>query len=228
MLYLLVVFLPTLLLGLYASFQVKRTFKRYAEVPVASGVTGAQAAFAVLRDSGLDREVGIERAEGFLSDHYDPRHRVLRLSPEVYDGRTVSAVGVACHEVGHALQHATGYAPLAIRNAIVPTASLGSGLGTVLLMGGLMLNMTGLALVGLVLFSSVVLFQLVNLPVEFNASSRAKAVAANLGIVRGAHEVSGVSAVLSAAAMTYVAATVTAVVNLLYYAWIVLGAGREE
>src|SRR5690606_24541444 len=129
------------------------------------GVTGAQAAFAVLRDSGLDREVGIERAEGFLSDHYDPRHRVLRLSPEVYDGRTVSAVGVACHEVGHALQHATGYAPLAIRNAIVPTASLGSDLGTILLMGGLMLNMTGLALVGLVLFSSVVLFQLVNLPV---------------------------------------------------------------
>lgn len=228
MLYLLAIFLPTLLLGLYASFKVKRTFARYAEMPVASGVSGAEAAYAVLRESGLDREVGIERAEGFLSDHYDPRGRVLRLSPDVYDGRSVSAVGVACHEVGHALQHATGYAPLVLRNAIVPTASIGSGLGSILIMGGLLLNMTGLALVGLVLFSAVVAFQLVNLPVEFNASSRAKAVAANLGIVRGPAEHAGVSAVLSAAAMTYVAATVTAVANLLYYAWVIFAGGQEE
>lgn len=228
MLYLMVVFVPTLLLGLWASFKVKRTFAKYAEVPVTSGMTGAQAAYEVLRAEGLDGQVGIERSEGFLSDHYDPRDRVLRLSPDVYDGRSVSAVGVACHEVGHALQHAHQYAPLVLRNAIVPTANIGSGLGSILITGGLILNMTGLAVVGLLLFSAVVVFQLINLPVEFNASSRAKAVAANLGIVRGAHENAGVAAVLSAAAMTYVAATVTAIVNLLYYAWVILFSGQEE
>lgn len=228
MLYLLIVFLPTLLLGLYASFKVKRTFGKYSEVPVTSGMTGAQAAYAVLRAEGLDGQVGIERSEGFLSDHYDPMHRVLRLSPDVYDGRSVAAVGVACHEVGHALQHAQRYAPLVLRNAIVPTANIGSGFGSLLIVGGLMLNMTGLAMAGLILFSAVVLFQLVNLPVEFNASARARAVAANLGIVRGAQENAGVSAVLSAAAMTYVAATVTAIVNLLYYAWAILFSGQEE
>ncbi|MCC6699137.1 MAG: zinc metallopeptidase [Candidatus Hydrogenedentes bacterium] len=224
MLYLLVIFLPTLLLALYASFKVKRTFAKYAEVPVSSGLTGAEAAMAMLRSAGLDRDVAVEPVEGFLSDHYDPRHRVLRLSPDVYSGRSVAAVGVACHEVGHAIQHATGYVPLVLRNAIVPTASIGSGLGSLLIVGGLALNLTGLATVGLILFSAVVLFQLINLPVEFNASARAKEHAMSLGIVRGTHENSGVAAVLSAAAMTYVAATVTAIVNLLYYAWVVTSA----
>ena len=221
--YLLVVFLPTLLLSLYAQFRVKHAFSKYSKVRAGSGLTGAQAAAEMLRAAGLGGRVTIERAQGFLSDHYDPRHKVLRLSPDVHDSQSLAAMGVACHEAGHAIQDAQGYAPLVLRNAIVPTASLGSGLGYILIIAGLLLQWTGLAMIGLILFAAVVVFQFVNLPVEFNASSRAREMALSSGIIRGESELAAVSSVLGAAALTYVAATVAALINLLYYAWIIFG-----
>lgn len=227
MAYLLLVLLPTLLLGLYAQFKVKHAYNKYSKVPVRSGLTGAEAAYEMLRAAGLEQKVGIERVEGFLSDHYDPSHKVLRLSPDVYDGASLAAVGVACHEAGHAVQDARNYAPLVLRNAIVPTAGIGSNLGFILIIAGLVLQLQGLAMIGLILFGAVVLFQIVNLPVEFNASSRAREMLGQLGIINGPAEASGVSSVLSAAALTYVAATVTAVANLLYYGWLIFG-HRDE
>ena len=225
--YLLLVFLPALLLGLYAQFRVKHAFSKYSKIPVRSGLTGAEAAHEMLRAAGLEQKVGIERVEGFLSDHYDPGHKVLRLSPDVYDNASLAAVGVACHEAGHAVQDASNYAPLVLRNAIVPTAGLGSNLGFILIFAGLILHMQGLAMIGLILFGAVVLFQIVNLPVEFNASNRAREMLGQLGIVSGPAEANGVASVLNAAAMTYVAATVAAVLNLLYYGWLIFGR-RDE
>ena len=221
--YLLVVFLPTLLLSLYAQFRVRHAFSKYSKVRAGSGLTGAEAAAAMLRAAGLDGRVTIERAQGFLSDHYDPRGKVLRLSPDVHDSQSLAAMGVACHEAGHAIQDAHGYVPLVLRNAIVPTASLGSGLGYILIIAGLLLQWTGLAMIGLILFAAVVVFQFVNLPVEFNASSRAREMALSAGIISGESELAAVSSVLGAAALTYVAATAAALINLLYYAWIIFG-----
>jgi uncharacterized protein len=221
--YLLLVFLPTLALSLYAQFKVKLSFSKNSKIKVISGLTGAEAAERMLQASGLQSRVAIERVEGFLSDHYDPGKKVLRLSPEVYETDSLAAVGVACHEAGHAIQDATHYAPLVLRNAIVPTASIGSSLGYILIIVGLFLQWTGLAFIGLILFAAVVVFQFVNLPVEFNASARARQMVSNLGIISGDREAAAVSSVLSAAAMTYVAATVTALVNLLYYGWMILG-----
>ncbi|MCX7019471.1 MAG: zinc metallopeptidase [bacterium] len=223
MMYLILVFLPTLLFSLYAQFKVKSVYGKYSKEPASSGMTGAQAAMTMLRANGLDRKVAIERVDGFLTDHYDPRKKVLRLSSEVYDNSSLAAVGVACHEVGHAIQDAKSYAPLVLRNAVVPTATIGSSLGYILIIAGLFLHMTGLSLVGLILFAAVVVFQIINLPVEFNASARAREMVSNLGIVNGAAEASAVRSVLSAAAMTYVAAAVAALVNLLYYAMMIFG-----
>jgi hypothetical protein len=180
----------------------------------------------MLQDAGLGGRVDIQRVQGFLSDHYDPFKKVLRLSPQVYEGRSLAAVGVACHEAGHAIQHANAYAPLVIRNYIVPTANLGSNLGMILIVIGLLLQMSGLAMLGVLLFGAVVLFQVVNLPVEFNASTRAKQMVSQMGIVSGRQEEAGVAAVLNAAAMTYVAATITAILQLLYFVMIVAG-GRD-
>ena len=177
----LVVTLVGLGLSLWAQAKVKRSFKAFDAVPVRSGMSGAEAAAAVCRTGGAGA-IRIERSRGFLSDHYDPRSRTLRLSPDVYDGRSVSAVAVAAHEAGHAIQHAQSYGPLAIRNGLVPMASVGSQLSVALIFGGFLLSMfmggsfgMTIAVVGLGMFALVVLFQLVNLPVEFNASSRAKA-----------------------------------------------------
>ncbi len=217
------VFLPSLVIGMLAQGMVKGAISKYSHVPASSGLTGAQAAHEMLRAAGLDRRVGIERVSGFLSDHYDPRKKVLRLSPQIHDERSIAAIGVACHEAGHAVQDAKNYAPLVLRNAIVPTAGLGSNLGMILIVVGFFLNWTGLALVGLVLFGVVVVFQLVNLPVEFNASTRAKQMVTQLGLVHGPQETAGVSRVLNAAAMTYVAATITAILHLLYYAMLIFG-----
>lgn len=225
--YFLVAFLPALLFSLYAQFRVKSAFSKYSQVPVSSGMTGAQAAATMLRANGLDGTVSIERVDGFLSDHYDPSKKVLRLSPDVYDNSSLSAVGVACHEAGHAVQDARNYAPLALRNAIVPTAGLGSSLGYILIFVGLFLHFTGLAVVGLVLFAAVVVFQIVNLPVEFNASRRAREMVASLRIVNGPSEEAAVRSVLGAAAMTYVAATVVALIHLMYYAMMVFGGRRS-
>lgn len=226
--YLLLVLVPTLLFSLYAQFKVKHAFSKYSQVPASSGMTGAQAAQEMLRAAGLEGQVAVERVDGFLSDHYDPRHKVLRLSSDVHDSASISAVGVACHEAGHAIQDARAYAPLVLRNAIVPTASIGSNLGFFLIFIGMILHMTGLAFIGLIMFAAVVVFQFINLPVEFNASSRAREMVGQLGIIGGPAEARGVSAVLSAAALTYVAATVAALVNLLYYGWMIFGQQDRE
>lgn len=212
---------PALLFAMWAQFKVKHNFEKYGRVRPSSGMSGADAAHQMLQHAGLAGRVKIERVQGHLSDHYDPRHKVLRLSPEVYEGRSLSAVGVACHEAGHAIQDAKNYAPLVLRNAIVPTASIGSSLGIILIFAGFILR--PLAIIGLLLFATVVVFQLINLPVEFNASSRAKKMLNEMGVISGRQEAAGVSNVLSAAAMTYVAATVTAILTLLYYATLVLG-----
>ena len=159
--------------------------------------------------------VGIEQVQGHLSDHYDPRHKVLRLSPEVYQQRTAASVGIAAHEAGHAIQDARNYFPLVIRNLAVPAASFGSSAGVLLLMLGIFFSTT-LMWIGIALFSAVVFFQLVNLPVEFDASSRAKAVLIDLNIVPR-EEMPAVRSMLTAAAMTYVAATLQAVLTLMYY-----------
>lgn len=219
--------LPGVALAGWASIAVKSAMSRASRIRPSSGMSGAEAAARILSTQGLDH-VGIEPARGFLGDHYDPRSKVLRLSPEVYQGRTLAAVGIAAHEAGHAIQDAQAYAPLALRNGIVPLASFGSNLAWLFLIAGMFLRSTNLILVGAAVFSAVVFFQLVNLPVEFNASSRAREVLVENGIVMRS-ELAPVSKVLNAAAMTYVAATITAVLQLLYFLYRagVLGGGRH-
>ena len=212
---------PAILLALWAQMKVKSTYASASQHAARSGLSGAETAQHILQAHGI-RDVGIEPVRSFLGDHYDPRHKVLRLSPDVYSGRSLASLGIAAHEVGHALQDAHGYGPLAIRNGLVPLASTGSTLSIILVIAGLFLNMTGLAVAGLVVFSVVVLFQLVNLPVEFNASKRARQILLSEGLVTD-DEDQVVGKVLSAAALTYVAATLTAILTLLYYAMLVFG-----
>lgn len=204
---------PAILLALWAQFRVRSAYA--AAQQVAAPLSGAAAARHILDSAGLE-QVGIEMIPGQLTDHYDPRDRVLRLSEEVYQSRTMAAVGIAAHEAGHALQHALHYAPLAIRNAAVPVASLGSNAAFLLVFVGLVFQpLMILAYAGIALFAGTVFFQLVNLPVEFNASSRAKAQLATLGVV-DQQEMQYVSGVLNAAAWTYVAGTLQAIMILLY------------
>ena len=217
--------LPGLLLGLWAQSRVKRNFNRYAKVPTSRNISGAQVARQLLDANGL-YDVRIERAQGFLSDHYDPRAKVLRLSPAVHDTPSIAAAGVAAHEMGHALQDANNYFPLQIRSAIVPAAQFGSGLAPWLFIGGFMLNLTALAWVGVILFGAATVFTLVTLPVEFDASRRAKALLTNSGLLFG-DEIKGVDRVLDAAALTYVAAAVSSVGTLLYYVFMLTGFGRD-
>jgi uncharacterized protein len=204
-----------LLMGLWAQNKVKRTFERWSEVPVRSGMTGAQAAAEVVRASGLSG-VEIRAVEGRLSDHYDPRNRTLNLSAGVGRAATVAALGVAAHEAGHAIQDARGYAPMRVRQTFVPVASIGSSLAFPLIFLGFILGSLGLVNVGLALFTAIVLFQLVTLPVEFDASRRAL-VALSDGRLLGADELAGARQVLNAAAWTYVAAFVAALAQLLYF-----------
>jgi uncharacterized protein len=217
--------LPALLLGLYAQFKVKSSFSKYSRVRTAAGLTGAQIARRFLDNHGLGN-VQIEQTRGMLSDHYDPRQKVLRLSPEVYQGNSVAAAGVAAHEVGHALQDAEGYAPLRLRSTMVPAVQIGSWVGPLMFMGGLLMQFDQLAIIGLVLFSLTALFAFVTLPVEFNATSRAKAWLATSGVIY-TQENKGVNAVLDAAALTYVAAAIQAVMTILYYAFILFGRRRD-
>ncbi|NTW54288.1 MAG: zinc metallopeptidase [Chlorobaculum sp.] len=210
--------IPPLLLGFWAQFKVKSAFKKYSQVATQSGVTGAQAAIRLLQRGGLGN-VNVEMTSGMLSDHYDPRGKVLRLSEEVYSLPSIASVGVAAHEAGHALQDKTGYSPLAIRSAMVPVVSLGSWLGPIIFMVGLVMHGalgSSLAWVGLLLFAGVALFAIVTLPVEFDASRRAKELLVSQGIV-SQQEMKGVNAVLDAAALTYVAAAAQAIMQLLYY-----------
>ncbi|MGI9472842.1 MAG: zinc metallopeptidase [Rubripirellula sp.] len=214
--------IPPFLLGLYAQWKVKSSFAEMSKIQ--ARMSGSEAARKMLDSAGL-YDVQIEQVNGHLSDHYDPRAKVLRLSTDVYQGRSMAAVGVACHEAGHAFQDAKGYAPLAIRNLAVPAANFGSGAGMWMLFGGLLLGFKPLAVIGLVLFACVVFFQLVNLPVEFNASNRAREELVSQGIIAG-NEEQYVAKVLNAAALTYVAGTLQAVMTLLYYVMIIFGDRR--
>lgn len=202
---------PAVLLGLWAQWRISASYGRAQQM--AAPLSGAAAARHILDSAGLDN-VEIEQIGGHLSDHYDPRHKVLRLSPEVYNSRTLAAVGIAAHEAGHAIQDARAYVPLVVRNAAVPVAGFGSNVGILLIILGAIFSQW-LVWVGIGLFAAVVFFQVVNLPVEFNASSRAKAQLLQLGIV-GPNEMVYVDRVLGAAALTYVAATIQAILTLLY------------
>jgi uncharacterized protein len=213
-LYLMLV-LPGVLLALLAQWKVKSAFARGSQIATQRGLTGAQVAQSILDAEGI-RNVSIEPVEGYLSDHYDPKEKVLRLSPDVYSGRSLAAAGVAAHEVGHAIQDAHGYAPLALRNAVVPVAGFGSSIGMTLLLVGIGFGLQKLAILGCALFAMVVLFQIINLPVEFNASNRARQVLLSNGLTTQVED-REISRVLGAAAMTYVAATITAVLQLLYF-----------
>lgn len=211
---------PAFALSLWASFRVKSAFKKYSRVRAMSGLTGAQAAQRLLERAGLT-DVTVTRSRGMLSDHYNPVNKTLALSESVHGSPSVAAIGVACHEAGHAIQHANGYKPLHLRSMLVPTANIGSSLGYFVMLGGLMLMMftgmgQGLVAVGAILFSAVLLFQVVTLPVEFDATARAKRLAVEYGIV--AHqEREGMDKVLNAAALTYVAAVVSTLMTLLYF-----------
>ena len=207
--------LPGLALSMWASFRTKSAFEKYSRVPSARGLTGAQAAKILLERAGL-HDVTVTRSHGFLSDHYNPMNRSLNLSEAVYASNSVAAIGVATHEAGHAIQHAQKYAPLWLRSTLVPTANIGSSIGYLVMIGGLFLGMTNLVLVGAVLFSMVLLFQIVTLPVEFDASNRAKQLVLEYGIVSPS-ERQGVDRVLNAAALTYVAAAVSTLLTLLYF-----------
>jgi len=217
---------PAILFVLFAQFRVKSTFNKYAEVLTNRGLTGAQVANEILRSNNI-YDVQVERVPGQLSDHYDPRGKVLRLSDSVYGSTSVAAIGVAAHEVGHAIQHARGYAPLKARSALVPVASFGSNFGPWMLIAGVMLQFTGLAWAGVLLFGAGTLFALVTLPVEFNASSRAMAQLSNLGIYDRTEYDQG-RKVLNAAALTYVAGFAAAFLQLIYYVMLLTGMRREE
>lgn len=212
----LILFIGPLLLGLWATWRVKSTFNRFSKVGVISGMTGAEAAAAVCRSGGAT-DVTIERVGGFLSDHYDPRTKTLRLSPDVYDGRSISAIAVGAHEAGHALQHATNYSWLEMRSLMVPAVQFGNATWIWPVMAGVILGQTGFLWLGIALLSITVLFQVITLPVEFDASNRAKLVLATGGIARSPEEEAGVAKVLDAAAMTYVAGAITAIGTLIYY-----------
>jgi len=220
-----IILLPAILLALYAQTKVSSTFGRYLRVPAKIGLTGAEVAREILRQSGI-YDVSVEVQGGKLSDHYDPRHKVLRLSSEVYHGRSLAALGVAAHECGHAIQHDVGYAPLALRNAIVPAAGIGSQMAFPLFFIGLLFRADTLMMLGIMLFSLAVIFQMITLPVEFNASSRAVAVLENYGFIDRS-ERRPVRAVLNAAALTYVAATLMAVMQLIRLL-VIAGIGRDR
>ncbi len=210
--------MPPMLLGLWAQFKVKSAFNKYSQVRTQSGVSGAEAARRILQRGGLEN-VTIETAQGMLSDHYDPRQKVLRLSDEVYRLPSIASVGVAAHEAGHALQDKSGYAPLQLRSFMVPAVTVGSNIGPILFMAGMFLAGTigtTLAWAGIILFGGTALFALVTLPVEFDASRRAKELLVSQGIVSSA-EMKGVNAVLDAAALTYVAAAAQAIMQLVYF-----------
>ena len=214
-----------LALTLWAKYRVKSAFAHFSKVGVRSGMTGAEAAAAVAR-AGNAAGIKIERHQGFLSDHFDPRSRTLRLSPDVYDGRSVASIAVAAHEAGHAIQQAAAYPALGLRSALVPVANIGNSLWAMPFMIGIVLSAgqraagssslgQTLMIAGILMFAGVVLFQMVTLPVEFDASRRAKAVLVQAGIVQTPEEARGVNKVLDAAAMTYVAAALAGVMQLL-------------
>jgi Zn-dependent membrane protease YugP len=206
---------PGLILSLLASFYVRSTFSRWSQVALSGGRSGAQIAAQLLARAGL-HDVRIERIGGMLSDHYDPSARVLRLSPDVHDGRSIAAAGVAAHEVGHAIQHATGYALMGLRQKLIAPARIGSQISYFVIVGGILLHLSGLAWAGVALFGAVLAFEVVTIPVEINASYRAGKELVALGLVTR-DESQGVRSVLTAAAFTYIAAMLTTLLTLLFF-----------
>ena len=216
--------LPALLLGLWAQSKVRSNFNKYSRVGNLRQLSGAQAARQILHSQGL-YEVDVEESRGFLSDHYDPRAKVLRLSRDVFHGQSIAAVGIAAHEAGHAIQHQQGYAALALRSAVVPTAQVGSWLGPIMFIAGLFISPT-LAWLGLGLFALTTVFTVITLPVEFNASKRAKELLVSQHVLIS-QELEGVNKVLDAAALTYVAAALQSISTLAYYAFLLTGFNRD-
>lgn len=234
--YLFCIALPTLILMGATSWYVKSAYNKWSKVRNTSGLTGAQAAQQLISRAayaGIDGADGLRNVRlmgigGDLTDHYDPRDKTLRLSPGVANVPSVAAVAIAAHELGHAMQDAEGYFPMRLRGALVPAVNIGSNLGWILIVAGLIFNWTGLAWAGVIAFSMGALFALATLPVEFDASARAKRILAESGIVRTDEEIRGVNNVLNAAALTYVAGLITAVMQLLYYVMLVSGMGRRR
>lgn len=207
--------IPGLLLALYASFKTKSTFSKYSKIASANGLTGAEAAYRLLQNAGID-DVSIEEINGFLSDHYDPTAKKLRLSTKVYGSNSMSAIGVACHEAGHAIQHQVGYAMLGLRSALVPATSVSSWLSYIVIILGFMMQSQSFILLGAMIFSATVLFSIITLPVEWDASTRAKKLMVSTGIVPQ-NQVHYAADVLNAAFLTYVAAAVSSLLTLAYY-----------
>jgi Zn-dependent membrane protease YugP len=224
--YILFVLIPGLLLMGLAQWRLRSTFGKYKEIPNSRGLTGAQVAAAVLRSAGI-HDVGIEAIPGELTDHFDPRAKVLRLSEPVYNSRSIAAISVAAHEAGHAVQQNVGYVPMALRSGLVPVANLGSGIAPWIVMGGLWTQITGLAWLGVILFAGATLFAAVTLPVEYNASARARQLLESNGIVTPS-EYGDVRTMLNAAALTYVAGFAASALQLVYYVMLVMGMGRRR
>lgn len=218
--------IPGLLFSLWAQWKVQSAYGKYKQIANSRNITGAQAARYLLDSSGLG-DVKIEESQGMLSDHYDPTSRTLRLSPENYRVPSIAAVGIAAHEMGHALQHAENYGPLKLRSSIVPVANIGASFGPWIIIGGLLLGMRELAVVGLVVFAAAFVFTLITLPVEFDASSRALRLMERNSLL-STTEMQGARSVLSAAAWTYVAAAVAALLQVLYYVLLIFGGRRRD
>lgn len=219
--------LPAFLLMMLVQWYVQSAYRRWSQVPARSRVTGAEAARRLIASGGL-YGVQVEGVGGNLTDHYDPREKVLRLSRGVYDSYSVAALAIAAHELGHAIQDQEDYLPLRLRAALVPAVSIGSYLGWILIVIGLLIQATQLAWLGVLVFSLGALFALATLPVELNASARARQLLLNAGLITGEDEMQGVNNVLNAAALTYVAALVTAVLQLLYWISVVAGMGGRN
>lgn len=220
--------LPALLLGFWAQMKVRSAINKYSRVRSYIGLTGAEVARRMLSSHGLN-QVQVEQTHGFLSDHYDPRAKTLRLSPQVYQSNSLAAAGIAAHEAGHAIQDAQDYAMLRFRTAMVPSVQIGSWLGPIIFVLGLLIQSsigTTLAWVGVALFAAAALFAVVTLPVEFDASRRAKAWLSTSGVVYN-QEMKGVNSVLDAAALTYVAAAIQAISTILYYVFLLAGRNRD-
>ena len=218
---------PAIILMVAVQLYVNSAYKKWGQVPTRSGMSGAEAAQRLIRSGSL-YDVNIEGVSGRLSDHYDPRKKTLRLSQGVYEGRSVASLAITAHELGHAMQDREDYFPLRLRSALVPAVNIGSYLGWILIIIGIFLKMTGLAWLGVAVFAGGALFALATLPVELNASARAKRLLVESGIIVGQDEQRGVNNVLNAAALTYVAALVTAVLQLFYYVTLVLGMGGRR
>ncbi|MFM8322376.1 MAG: zinc metallopeptidase [Chloroflexota bacterium] len=219
--------LPAFLLMAAVQMYVKSAYSKWSRVQARSRFTGEQAARRLIQAGGL-YDVTVEGIRGTMTDHYDPRSKVLRLSEGVYNSPSVAALAIAAHELGHAMQDHEGYLPLRVRGAIVPLVNIGSYLGWILIIVGLMIQATGIAWLGVAVFAGGAFFALVTLPVELNASARARELLAQSGLIQGEDEMGGVSNVLNAAALTYVAGLVTAVMQLLYYVMLVLGMGGRR